>query len=182
MKKDNLYKYYTELPQWAKGVVVVGGVGVVGLLGLRIYKKLFPSQSERTAQQLLNTVATDINFGGAATGLISIGAAAGSTNIKSGLVIDGTTTIKSDLSPNVTEVTNLGGSSKRFNNLYLKNSIDFAGSGSITTTGSGKIVLSGIEKTPRGATTASTGAFTTLNVSSDAVCSCSWNLQFTCSV
>lgn len=60
MKKDNLYKYYTELPQWAKGVVVVGGVGVVGLLGFRIYRKLFPSDSERQAQQLLNTIATDI--------------------------------------------------------------------------------------------------------------------------
>lgn len=60
MKKNNLYKYYTELPQWAKGVVVVGGVGVVGLLGFKIYKKLFPSQSERTAQQLLNTISTDI--------------------------------------------------------------------------------------------------------------------------
>lgn len=127
--------------------------------------------TDTSSFNLLNTVATDINFGGAATGLISIGAAAGSTNIKSGLVIDGTTTIKSDLSPNVTEVTNLGGSSKRFNNLYLKNSIDFAGSGSITTNGSGKIVLSGIENTPIGATTASTGAFTTLNVSSNAVIS-----------
>jgi LysM repeat protein len=60
MKKDNLYKYYTELPQWAKGVVVVGGVGIIGLLGYKLYKKLFPSDSERTAQELLNTITSDI--------------------------------------------------------------------------------------------------------------------------
>jgi hypothetical protein len=60
MKKDNLYKYYTELPQWAKGVVIVGGVGIVGLLGFRIYRKLFPSESERSAQQLVNSIVSDI--------------------------------------------------------------------------------------------------------------------------
>jgi len=60
MKKDNLYKYYTELPQWAKGVVVVGGVGIVGLLGYKLYRKIFPSESERSAQELLNTITSDI--------------------------------------------------------------------------------------------------------------------------
>jgi hypothetical protein len=61
MKKDNLYKYYTELPQWAKGVVVVGGVGLVGLLGFRFYRKIFPNQTERDSRKLVNTLESDIS-------------------------------------------------------------------------------------------------------------------------
>jgi hypothetical protein len=60
MKKDNLYKYYTELPQWAKGIVVVGGVGIVGVLGFQVYRKIFPSQSQRDSQKLVNTLENDI--------------------------------------------------------------------------------------------------------------------------
>lgn len=60
MKKDNLYKYYTELPQWAKGIVVVGGVGIVGLIGFKLYQKIFPSQTERDSQKLVNSLQGDI--------------------------------------------------------------------------------------------------------------------------
>jgi hypothetical protein len=63
MKKENIYRYYTELPQWAKGTVVVVSVGAVGFVGYRLYKKLFPSQSEKQSQQFLNNIKADIlNF------------------------------------------------------------------------------------------------------------------------
>lgn len=60
MIKDNIYKYYTELPQWAKGVVVVVSVGAVGLVGYKLYKKIFPSESEKQTQQLLTNIKADI--------------------------------------------------------------------------------------------------------------------------
>jgi hypothetical protein len=46
MKSDNLYKYYKDLPQWAKGVVVVGGLGVTYLLGSSIYNRYFRPKSQ----------------------------------------------------------------------------------------------------------------------------------------
>jgi hypothetical protein len=58
--KDKLFRYYTELPTWAKGVVVVTATGAVALVGYRIYKALYPSQSEKVAKALLNSVKDDI--------------------------------------------------------------------------------------------------------------------------
>jgi len=58
--KGKLYSYYTELPQWAKGIVVVGGVGAVGLIGYQLYKKVFPSDTEKRAQEFLNAINKDI--------------------------------------------------------------------------------------------------------------------------
>lgn len=58
---SKLYNYYTELPSWAKGVVVVAGVGGAVIIGNKIYKKIFPSQSEKQAKQFVNTIKTDIN-------------------------------------------------------------------------------------------------------------------------
>lgn len=46
MKTDNIYKYYTELPQWAKGVVVVGTLGVAYIIGSKIYAGLQPKPKE----------------------------------------------------------------------------------------------------------------------------------------
>jgi len=46
MKNDNIYKYYKDLPQWAKGVVVVGTLGVVYILGSKIYAGLQPKPRE----------------------------------------------------------------------------------------------------------------------------------------
>lgn len=52
MANDKVYKYYTELPPWAKGIVVVGGLGVAYLLGSNIYRKFFvkPSQDVINAE------------------------------------------------------------------------------------------------------------------------------------
>ena len=46
MGKDNVFKYYTELPPWAKGVVVVGGLGIAYIIGSKIYAALQPKPQE----------------------------------------------------------------------------------------------------------------------------------------
>lgn len=58
--KDNFFKYYTELPQWAKGVVIVAGVGAIGLVGYKLYRKAFPSDTEKKAKEFINTINSDI--------------------------------------------------------------------------------------------------------------------------
>lgn len=37
---NKVYRFYTELPQWAKGVVIIGGLGITYVIGATIYKKL----------------------------------------------------------------------------------------------------------------------------------------------
>ena len=52
MKDSKVYQYYTELPQWAKGAVVVGAGLVLFLVGKRVYRAVFPSDEERKNKQL----------------------------------------------------------------------------------------------------------------------------------
>jgi ABC-type microcin C transport system permease subunit YejB len=56
-----LYKYYADLPSWAKGIVVVGGVAIVGLFSFKIYKKLFPSDQEKKNKELANGIDAEIS-------------------------------------------------------------------------------------------------------------------------
>jgi hypothetical protein len=46
MKTDNVYKYYKDLPPWAKGVVVVGSLGMAYIIGSKIYAGLKPKPKE----------------------------------------------------------------------------------------------------------------------------------------
>lgn len=46
MANDKLYNYYTELPSWAKGVVVVGGLGMLYIVGSKIYASLKPKPED----------------------------------------------------------------------------------------------------------------------------------------
>jgi hypothetical protein len=48
--KDKAYSYYKELPPWAKGVVIVGGLFVVYLAGNAILRKLKESKNARDAK------------------------------------------------------------------------------------------------------------------------------------
>ena len=59
--QNKMYQYYTELPSWAKGIVVVGGVAVLGYISFKIYKKLFPSDKEKENRMLLNNVDSEID-------------------------------------------------------------------------------------------------------------------------
>lgn len=58
--QDKYFKYYKDLPEWAKGVVVVGGLGLVGIVGYKAYRLIFPSESQKKSQLLLNTIDADI--------------------------------------------------------------------------------------------------------------------------
>jgi hypothetical protein len=60
MKDSKVYQYYTELPQWAKGAVVVGAGLVLFLVGKRVYKAVFPSDEERRNKQLEQDINDDI--------------------------------------------------------------------------------------------------------------------------
>ena len=56
----NFYQYYKELPPWAKGVVIVGGVGLVFVVGRPIYAKLFPNADAKNATALQDDAIRDI--------------------------------------------------------------------------------------------------------------------------
>jgi len=60
MDGKQIYQYYTELPQWAKGAVVVGGAAVIFLIGKKIYKYVFPSAEEKRQQQLTQNIESEI--------------------------------------------------------------------------------------------------------------------------
>lgn len=57
---NGVYKFYKDLPPWAKGVVVVGGGLVVFLVGRKIYKAVFPSDTEKRNRQLFQNINTEI--------------------------------------------------------------------------------------------------------------------------
>lgn len=61
--KNKVYQYYTELPQWAKGAVVIG-VGVVAFfVGRKIYVTIFPSVEERKNREMLKNINDEIKDG-----------------------------------------------------------------------------------------------------------------------
>jgi hypothetical protein len=62
MAQDKFYKYYTDLPGWAKGVVIIGGLGIVYIVGSTIYKKITSVSSIIDAQNKLNVVNKDLNI------------------------------------------------------------------------------------------------------------------------
>ncbi len=60
MEKNGLYKFYTELPTWAKGVIGVAVVGGIALITYGIYNKVHKSQSEKDAEESLKDSNKDI--------------------------------------------------------------------------------------------------------------------------
>jgi hypothetical protein len=61
MEKNKVYQYYTELPGWAKGIVVIGGSVVLFLVGRKLYKYAFPSQEEIDRKKLSQEVDNEIS-------------------------------------------------------------------------------------------------------------------------
>ncbi len=57
---NKVYQYYTELPSWAKGIVVIGALGIAYIVGKRVYKTLFPTEQEKANQQLTKDIANEI--------------------------------------------------------------------------------------------------------------------------
>jgi hypothetical protein len=58
--EKGFYKYYTELPSWAKGIVIVGAGLVIYMVGNKVYKKLNPSQSNKDARNEQNLIDEEI--------------------------------------------------------------------------------------------------------------------------
>jgi hypothetical protein len=60
MANNKVYDYYKDLPAWAKGVVIVGGVAVVVFVGMKIGKAVFPSEKKRKEKELEEDLKDDI--------------------------------------------------------------------------------------------------------------------------
>lgn len=60
MEKSGVYKFYTELPTWAKGVFGVAVLAGVGLVGYGIYKKVHKTSQEKQALEGVKDVNADI--------------------------------------------------------------------------------------------------------------------------
>jgi hypothetical protein len=58
---NKVYDYYKDLPSWAKGIVVVGGVGFTLLIGYQIYKRVFKSEEAKKSADELKHLGNDIN-------------------------------------------------------------------------------------------------------------------------
>jgi hypothetical protein len=58
--KVEAYKYYKELPPWAKGVVVVGGAVALFFVGKKLYSVVFPSDDEKRNSALARNIETEI--------------------------------------------------------------------------------------------------------------------------
>jgi hypothetical protein len=58
---NKVYDYYKDLPSWAKGIVVVGGVGFALLVGFQIYKRVFKSEESKKSADELKHLDSDIN-------------------------------------------------------------------------------------------------------------------------
>jgi hypothetical protein len=61
MADNKIFKIYQELPQWAKGVVVVGGLVVTYIVGNTVYKKIKSFQDSADAQNKLNQLQEDLD-------------------------------------------------------------------------------------------------------------------------
>lgn len=59
--KVEAYKYYKELPPWAKGVVVVGGAVALFFVGKKLYGIVFPSAEAKRNAELNRNIDTEIS-------------------------------------------------------------------------------------------------------------------------
>ena len=61
MAENKLFKVYEGLPNWARGVVVIGGVAIAYTIGNTIYKRLQRLKSDAEEQQKLIQVQIEID-------------------------------------------------------------------------------------------------------------------------
>ncbi len=61
LDKAAITGYYKDLPSWAKGVVVVGGLFIVYAVGKKVFRVVFPDSSSLRNQQLAQNISQEIN-------------------------------------------------------------------------------------------------------------------------
>jgi len=63
MKGSNtVFKFYTELPSWAKGVLAIAGLAVAGLAGYKIYKAVKDAQDKKDSKDAAKDVKSDLKL------------------------------------------------------------------------------------------------------------------------
>lgn len=60
MTESKIYKYYKDLPQWAKGVVVVGGIAIGYAVVSTIVKKITAASDLAKLEKEINTADADL--------------------------------------------------------------------------------------------------------------------------
>ena len=60
MANSGVYKVYSELPAWAKGVVVIGGIAIVYFTGRTIYRSIDKKVSAKKDAQTVRDVKDEI--------------------------------------------------------------------------------------------------------------------------
>jgi hypothetical protein len=58
---DNVFKYYKDLPEWAKGVVVVGGIAIVYFTGKRILDAINAAKELKDKQKEIEDATYALN-------------------------------------------------------------------------------------------------------------------------
>lgn len=61
MAENKLFKVYEELPGWAKGVVVIGGMAIAYAVGSTIYNRIKRISDDADQQDKLNKVQEELN-------------------------------------------------------------------------------------------------------------------------
>lgn len=59
--KANFFQYYKELPAWAKGVVVIGGIAAIYVVGSQIVKAIKRGQDQRKQQEEIDAAKQDMD-------------------------------------------------------------------------------------------------------------------------
>jgi len=57
---NKVYDYYKDLPSWAKGVTIVGGLAIAYIIGNRIYKGIKASSEYKGQKETLNQQEAEI--------------------------------------------------------------------------------------------------------------------------
>lgn len=58
--QDKVYKFYKELPSWAKGVIVVGGAAVVYFTATRIFRNIKNARNQKDAKKTQSEVKSEL--------------------------------------------------------------------------------------------------------------------------
>lgn len=61
MAENKYLRVYEDLPSWARGVVVVGGIGIAYIIGSTIYKKVQQAISDADQQEKLKQIQSEID-------------------------------------------------------------------------------------------------------------------------